>query len=396
MSKQTRKDVKVRADRDRLLLDFYYKDRRCREYLNVQKDKEGKKYAERQAKLLEQELLDGTFNFADWFPKSKKCAEFCSVPENKVYTFLEVSQEWKEKIELCHKVGELKFSTLKSYKKGLRTVQAHFGKYEMKDITKSHVQDFMYKLAVSGLAKKTVNNTMTPFRRVFDYAFDEAYIDTNVMNRVKNFSLDLPDIEPFNMEEVNAILAYTAEKCPEFLAMFTVLFHTGMRIGEVLAMKWKNLDTMSATYYVKEHFTEKRLETPKTKKSKRIVSLTDETMTALKTHKPYTFLKSEYMFCNQYGKPWVSSEHVTRTIWEPMLKRLGIAYRVMYQCRHTHASLSILAGDNLAVIAERMGHENIGTLITRYAKYVKAVQSNKPRIGTFLSGFGHELQQGSV
>ncbi|PLX66676.1 MAG: hypothetical protein C0602_11445 [Denitrovibrio sp.] len=74
-----------------------------------------------------------------------------------------------------------------------------------------------------------------------------------------------------------------------------------------------------------------------------------------------------------------------RQVWKPTLKKLGIAFRIIYQCRHTHASLSILAGDNLAHIAERMGHKNVGTVITRYAKYVKAVEFQQPKIGAFLS-----------
>jgi integrase len=116
-------------------------------------------------------------------------------------------------------------------------------------------------------------------------------------------------------------------------------------------------------------------------------------MKALRNHKQYTFMKSDFIFCNQYGDPWVSSDNIMRQVWEPMLKKLGIAYRIIYQCRHTHASLSILAGDNLAHIAERMGHKNVGTLITRYAKYVKSVQFEQPKIGSFLSSQDTNLSE---
>lgn len=391
MAQVKTKTVRVRKDKDRLLLDFYYHDVRCREYLSVQSNKEGRRYAERQAKLLEQELLDGCFEYAEWFPNSKKCRLFNSVRKaNK--TFEEVAEEWKEQIERLNRAGELKCSTLRNYKNSLKSINEYFSAFEMQNITKSLADDFKFQLLDKPLSKKSINNKLTPLRRIFDYAYEMGYVEHNVMDRVKNFTLELPEIEPFNQLEVAAILNHLQKNNPKFHAMFVILFHTGMRIGEVLAMKWKNFDEMFCSYHVKEHFTEKRLDTPKTKASKRIVPLTDEAMKALRNHKQYTFMKSDFIFCNQYGDPWVSSDNIMRQVWEPMLKKLGIAYRIIYQCRHTHASLSILAGDNLAHIAERMGHKNVGTLITRYAKYVKSVQFQQPKIGSFLSNSGHDLQ----
>ncbi|MGD9807744.1 MAG: tyrosine-type recombinase/integrase [Deferribacterales bacterium] len=394
MAQVKTKTVRVRKDKNRLLLDFYYRDVRCREYLSVTANKEGRRYAERQAKLLEQQILDGDFEYAAWFPNSKKCRLFNSVADKANKTFAEVADEWREQVERLHKAGELKRTTLRNYMNSLKSINQYFANYEMQNITKSLVDDYKFELLDKPLSKKSINNKLTPLRRIFDYAYEQGYIEHNVMDRVKNFTLELPEIEPFNQLEVQAILNHLQKNNPKFHAMFTILFHTGMRIGEVLAMKWKNFDEMFCSYHVKEHFTEKRLDTPKTKASKRIVPLTDEAMNALRNHKQYTFMKSDFIFCNQYGDPWVSSDNIMKQVWEPMLKKLGIAYRIIYQCRHTHASLSILAGDNLAHIAERMGHKNVGTLITRYAKYVKSVQFQQPKIGSFLSNSGHDLQSG--
>ncbi|MGE4319662.1 MAG: tyrosine-type recombinase/integrase [Deferribacterales bacterium] len=385
MAQQKRKDVAVRRDKDRLLLDFYYQGVRCREYLSVKASKDGQRYAERQAKQLEQQILDNQFNYADWFPNSKKCSYFMSKPSNTDMTFGDVAEEWLKQIERLHRAEELKYSTLKSYKAGLQCNLRYFERREIRHISKDMIDEYKYNLLDSELSKKTINNRLTPLRQVFEFAYEHGYIDHNEMDRVRNFTVELPDIEPFNQLEVNAILEYLEKNEPKFHAMFTVLFHTGMRIGEVLAMKWKNFDVMFRSYHVKEHFTEKRLTTPKTKASKRAVPLTDEALSALKNHRQYSFLGSEFIFCNQYGDPWVSSENIMRYVWDPMLKKLGIAYRIIYQCRHTHASLSILAGDNQQHIAERMGHTNVGTLITRYAKYVKAIEFQQPKIGSFLS-----------
>ncbi len=395
MAQVKTKTVRVRKDKNRLFLDFYYRDVRCREYLNVQAGKEGRRYAERQAKLLEQQILDGNFEYAEWFPNSKKCRLFNSVAEKASKTFLEVADEWQEHVERLHKAGELKRTTLRNYKNSLKSIREYFAKYEMQNIAKALVDDYKFELLDKPLSKKSINNKLTPLRRIFDYAYEQSYIEHNVMDRVKNFTVELPEIEPFNQLEVAVILDHLAKHNHKYHAMFVILFHTGMRIGgEVLAMKWRNFDEMFCSYHVKEHFTEKRLDTPKTKTSRRVVPLTDEAMKALRNHKQYTFMKSDFIFCNQYGDPWVSSDNIMRSVWEPMLKKLGgVAYRIIYQCRHTHASLSILAGDNLAHIAERMGHKNVGTLITRYAKYVKSVQFQQPKIGSFLSSQDTNLSE---
>ena len=383
MAQTKTKDVRVRTDKNQLFLDFYYRDVRCREYLAVKNDTKGRNYAERQAKLIEKELLNETFEYAEWFPLSKKCIRFGSKVKLHL-TFEQVASEWKSIAERSLKVGEMKAGTYKKYVSDLKQLLPRFGGIVINNIAVEDVENYRYAL-LDDLSKKTVNCRMTPLRRIFEYAYTKGYIKEDIMGRVKNFNIDLPDIEPFNQAEVNAILTHLKEKNQKAYNMFVILFHTGMRIGEVLAMKWKYFDEMFQSYNVREQFTDRKLEDPKTKSSKRTVPLTEEAMRALKDQKQHTYLKSEFIFCNQYGEPWLSSEHIMRQVWTPTLKKLGIAYRIIYQCRHTHASLSILAGDNLAHIAERMGHKNVGTLITRYAKYVKAVEFQQPKIGAFLS-----------
>ena len=72
-------------------------------------------------------------------------------------------------------------------------------------------------------------------------------------------------------------------------ALIGVGFYTGMRIGEILAMKWYNLDTIKWIYRVKESFTDRRLGTPKTVNSIRDVVIVEPLQEVLNQHKKYTF-----------------------------------------------------------------------------------------------------------
>ena len=85
---------------------------------------------------------------------------------------------------------------------------SYFEKREMRHISKDMIDEYKYELLESSLSKKTINNLLTPLRQVFEFAYQKGYVNNNEMNRVRNFTVDLPDIEPFNQIEVNAILEY--------------------------------------------------------------------------------------------------------------------------------------------------------------------------------------------
>jgi integrase len=157
-----------------------------------------------------------------------------------------------------------------------------------------------------------------------------------------------------------------------------------MRVGEALAMKWENFDFNDWTYYIKENRVEGRLDTPKTKESKRLIKIPYPLQIAIEKHKKYSFMKSEFVFLNYYGKPYHKSSTIIKNYWRPALKELGLRYRVLYQLRHTHAILSLIAGDNPHDVAKRLGHKDLKTLFTRYAKFLKS--TFKPtNLETFLN-----------
>ena len=86
---------------------------------------------------------------------------------------------------------------------------------------------------------KRLKNVLVPVRELFEFAQLSGLIDKNPMTLVKNPKVSKPDIHPLSMEEVNLFLENVIFRYKNF---FTVAFFTGMRFGEMSAIKWKNVD----------------------------------------------------------------------------------------------------------------------------------------------------------
>ncbi|TYB81849.1 MAG: tyrosine-type recombinase/integrase [Kosmotoga sp.] len=366
---------------------FNYNERQVRESTGLENTKENLEEAKFDFKRLKRQLKEDTFDYLKWFPNSPNLEKFGiqkEVPEEEIprIKFSELAEEWY----LRQKKLRLKNTTLKGYKSSRKYAVEFFGDMYVHKIKRIDVEDYIIHLMDRELNNKTINNKLIAVRRILELAYDKELIEENPARRVKNLRVEKSEIEPFTAEEVSLILNHAYKHYHRFYAFYAVLFLTGMRMGEVLAMKWQNVDFNRETYHVRERMTNGDLDTVKTVGSKRHVEFDEDgiVLEALKEHKKYSFMKSDFIFLNQYGNEYTSSNHIKINVWEPMLKRLGLEYRIMYQARHTYAVLSLLAGDNINFICSQMGHASFEMLFRVYGRFIKNNQA-KPKINSLIS-----------
>ncbi|MGE4498183.1 MAG: DUF3596 domain-containing protein [Deferribacterales bacterium] len=352
---------------NKLWVDFSYKGVRCRESLKIKPTKANQKYAERLLGEIENRILAKTFNYADYFPESKKCLLFGG-KKNVTLSIGELFQQWLDNAEKRFKAQHISRSTLKNYHKETKAFVEYFDSSNIKNITKADIDDFIIDYSI-GRKAKTVNNSILTLKQVFNYAVEKEYLETSPMLKIVLLKTEKPDIHPFSHEEMMAILNELKES--RVYPIIATLFFTGMRIGEALSMKWENVDFHEWTYHVRESFSNNMLTRTKTKESKRIIELTEPMQQILQGQKSKTFLHSEFIFLNSDGKPYTSSHSIIRYYWKPVLKKLGIEYRIPYQCRHTFAVLSLKLGDDPEDVAKQLGHTSLQMLFTRYARFIK-------------------------
>jgi integrase len=372
--------------RNTLFINFVYQGIRCRESLRLKNTKQNRVLAKRIDQEIHGLISAGKFNYAEYFPNSSKLKLFNQIPaKEKNIKFADYANKWIQRKNDEYDANQLKFSTLKSYQQGVNRIltRAKFSKKYLNDITVTEIKSFIILLC-KDLNPKTVVNTLTPLRQIFQDAYFDGIIEDNPMLKIKNPKLIKPEIYPFTKDEIGKILNYFESEYNNMYAFIAVMVFTGMRVGEVLAMKWKNFDFDKWTYHVKDNFSVSKLTSPKTEKSIRKINITTTLQKAILCHKKYSFMKSDFVFLNYYNKPFVSSEHIVKRYWKPALKELGIEYRPLKQLRHTHAILSLIAGDNPHDIAKRLGHTSLQMLFNKYAKFLKA-ETEPSKLEKFLS-----------
>jgi integrase len=255
---------------------------------------------------------------------------------------------------------QIKASTMRDYRSCMNVyILPHFGNSPIKGISYLDVEEFKTDLDLSA---KRINNILVPMRSVFTMAFKEGIIKDNVMARVDNLRIEEPTINPLSMDEVIRVLECVH---PHYRNCLTILFFTGLRFGEMAALKWKNVHLDRKTAKICETLVYGEEGRTKTKKSNRDIDVLPPAMEALVDQKKRTGRKSGYVFLDIHGKP-LTTDHVREVIWKPALEKAGIEYRPMMQTRHTFATISLSEGENIGWVQHMLGHSSLQMIFTKY------------------------------
>jgi integrase len=155
-----------------------------------------------------------------------------------------------------------------------------------------------------------------------------------------------------------------------------MLFFTGLRFGEMAALKWRNVDLDRKTARICETLVYGVEGSPKTKKSNRDIDLLPPVIEALESQKQITYGKSEHVFLDLSGNP-LKTDHVRNVIWKPALKKAEIPYRPLMQTRHTFATLMLSEGENIGWVQNMLGHGSLQMIFTKYYAWIPKKTRNE-------------------
>ncbi len=259
-----------------------------------------------------------------------------------------------------------------------RHIKPAFGKRKLDEIKPSEIATWQSKIL-----KKLSTKSLTMIRAVFNVMFNDALADElitrnpmSLIKKPKNVSVN--EILPFKQDEIFSLLGHIQER---MRAVFAIGFFTGMRTGELVALKWSDIDFDNNIIKVRRAKRQNVESLPKTKSSIRDIDIIDILLPYLQNHLKFKLDDSEYMFNSLHKRPFTCFHSIARTYWRPIFDKVDIEYRNPYQMRHTFASMMISNGEDILWVSKMLGHTNSAITLTMYARYIE--NKDKKR-GAFL------------
>jgi integrase len=275
--------------------------------------------------------------------------------------------------------GSRKYLTQKHYEAGYKNhIIPKFGNRKLDTIKASELAIWQNNLLQTH-ASKTVAVLRVIFYSMFDDALRDELINKNPFDIVKAPRVEaIKKVNPFTKDDIFNILNKIDI---QMRCYFAIGFFTGMRTGEITALRVTDIDLDNKIIKVTKTRNKGIESNPKTKSSNREVDILDVLIPYLQEHLKLYF-SNDYMFETRNLNPFNSSYQIARKIrWAELLNDLNLEYRTMYQMRHTFASLMIASGEDILWVSNMLGHKNSSITLSVYAKYTK--NSTKIR-GTFL------------
>lgn len=230
-----------------------------------------------------------------------------------------------------------------------------FGELRLDRVTYSAIQDFKVKKVGQGLANKTINNSLTVLRRMLVVARKRGLIE--VVPEVEWLKVAKPEFDFLTFEEAEQLLQAADG---EWRTMILVALRTGMRQGELAALRWKDVDLNAGRIIVRQNFVRGRMGTPKSGKPREI-PLGNDLLSALKRHR---HLRGELVFCTGDGRLLRPDECKT-PLWRAC-RKAGLRKIGWHALRHSFASHLVMKGVPLVAVQQLLGHSTI-QMTMRYA-----------------------------
>lgn len=296
--------------------------------------------------------------------------------ENKI-TFSHFAKRWREKYAKKH----LEINTIINYDSFLNQyIIPVFGHVPLEKINHLQIMDFMDKLIDKKLENSTINKIIQKLKTMLDLAVDWKLIKESPAKNIKNLKEEKEEVEVYTNEEVKRLFRALDDEQPKYRVLIKLAIATGMRRGELLALKWNNVNLEKGTIQVKEtviHHNKKFIfKEPKTKSSIRTISLPQFMIDELNEYKLYckkVRLQAGENYLNPYnllfhtyrGNPIIGST-ITRK-WASITKNAKLTHIKFHALRHTSATMLINKGLPSKIISSRLGHSNVMTTQNIYA-----------------------------
>jgi integrase len=273
----------------------------------------------------------------------------------------------------------IRVSTFERYK-GIANlhISPALGRLRLKALTPAHVQGFYRWRLDSGLSPATVQKIHVVLHKALSQAVKWSLVPRNVTEAVSAPRPSPKEMHPLSAEEVRRLLgAATGDRLE---ALWVLAVHTGMRQGELLALKWTDIDLEAGKVSVRRTLTRESghytLGEPKTKKSRRTIKLTGAATEALRSHLNRQMADIDRLgdlyqdqgliFTTDSGAPLNPSNVRNRNL-RRLLRKAALPTIRFHDFRHTCATLLLSRNVHPKIVQEMLGHSTVAITLDTYS-----------------------------
>jgi integrase len=280
--------------------------------------------------------------------------------------------------------GTVRSSTFERHEQIVRVhVNPTLGRVRLKNLTPPHVRGLIAGRLESGLASATVRKIHSTLHKALSQAVSDGLIPRNAAD-VKAPRPAPEEMRPLSEGEARTLLE--AARGDRFEALYALAITTGLRRGELLGLRWDDVDLEGGTLRVGRALVREggrhAVGETKTRRGRRQVRLTPRTVNALKAHRKRQleeklrltglYEDSGLIFATQRGTA-VNPENLIRRSFKPLLNRAGLPDIRFHDLRHTCATLLLARGVHPKLVQELLGHATIAMTLDTYSHYLPSM-----------------------
>jgi integrase len=246
-------------------------------------------------------------------------------------------------------------------------VKPHIGDVRLCKLTPADVRAKYRRLLSAGLTTSTVGNVHVILKQALRDAVRDKYIRSNPLDDVKPPKQARKEKQVLTPDEVRRLL--DAVKGERFEGVYVLAATLGLRIGEILALRYQEVDLTAGTIRIEHTLYHGECSVPKTLSSRRTLTLPQMALEALVRLCNGSNGPTGYLFATASGRP-VDVSNFYRWSWKPALRRAGLPEITPHQLRHGTASLLLNENVPVPVVSRYLGHANPSVTMRTYAHMI--------------------------